>query len=139
MFSTILIGSFLIFLGIAMHYLIALDGDILYANIFLVFFCFAGVYVIISSVIKIVKKHYILSNGRRFKAKIIDYQDDNSIKINGIPALDLVVTYDAGDDIERVLVVPTHEHSNVSYPIGSTGDIYILGDEVAMDKDSIRR
>lgn len=79
----------------------------------------------------------IIKNGRKHYGVIVDYSDDTSVYINGIPQANIVVKYMPYDK-EMTGHFKTDSTNTSQYPIGSTVCIYEWKNQYAWDKKIVR-
>lgn len=68
--------------------------------------------------------------------RIVEYLDDSSIRINGMPIL-VIVCLD--ESTGQTYIYNTKQVSEWKYPMDSFIDVYVLNDIVFADKNSIRK
>ena len=101
--------------------------------IFPLIFTFVGIYLIKSALKANDHYKYIIKNGERAIATIIDYEDNYSELINNRPLLDLIVVFNIHGQkkIGRIATSTTNESL---YPIKSNVEVAILANEIVMVK-----
>lgn len=67
--------------------------------------------------------------------KIVEYDDDRSVLINGVPLLRIICL---DESTQRVYNIGTGTTNEWKYPIGSYIDLYELNGYVTIDKNSVR-
>ena len=77
-----------------------------------------------------------LINGKKIHGVIIDYEDDNSVIINGVPILVVIVRADLGGRFKD-FGVNTHQTRENTFPRGAECDIYLYNDKVFIDPNSV--
>ena len=67
--------------------------------------------------------------------KIVEYDDDRSVLVNGVPLLRIICL---DESTQRVYNMDTGTINEWKYPIGSYIDLYELNGYVTIDKNSVR-
>lgn len=108
--------------------------------VFLIFglvFLIAGIKLICDCLRKMNKDRVTIKEGHKIpNCKIIEYGDDCTILVNGVPLLEIICLDLATQNVYRVSTGTTSE---VKYPIGSYVNLYELNGYVTLDKNSIRK
>ena len=79
---------------------------------------------------------YALVNGKKIHGVIIDYEDDNSVRINGVPLLVVIVRAELNGKFQD-FGVNTHQTTENPFPRGAECDIYLYNDKVFIDPNSV--
>ena len=74
--------------------------------------------------------------GQKFQGIIIEYQDDMSMQINGVPVLVIVVRCIIGGQV-RDFIYNTRQTSESKYPLGAFCDLYLYLNEPYVDEKTI--
>lgn len=83
---------------------------------------------------KNIRKNTLKNGTFLCRAYIVDYQDDTTVIVDGMPWLSIVCK-----DVDRdtYYVLDTQQTGEEDYPIGATLDIYKWKDNMTYDPDSI--
>ncbi|MBP3237566.1 MAG: hypothetical protein J6M24_00555 [Lachnospiraceae bacterium] len=100
--------------------------------------CFGGVgYYMIYLGIKMRKKRKnAFALGKKIHGVIIDYEDDNSVRINGVPLLVVIVRAEIEGKF-RDFGVNTHQIKEDVYPRGAECDIFLYENELFIKPESV--
>lgn len=82
-------------------------------------------------------KKNIIKNGKRHLGKIVDYEDDYSMTVNGVPLAYVVVEFTPYGEVVKGKF-KTGSTMPSKWPIGSTVYIYELDKEYAWDKKIVK-
>ena len=100
---------------------------------FTLIFILVGIYLIKSALKSNDHYKYIIKNGIRTTATIIDYEDNNTMYINDRPLLDLIVVFDLHGK-KRIGRIATSTTNESLYPIKSNVEVAILANEIVLVK-----
>lgn len=77
------------------------------------------------------KKKKIISQGVSLQARIIDYEDNTSSYLNGMPLLDLIVLFEMSG-IKKIARLGTSTSNISKYPINSQVEVSVLGNQIVL-------
>lgn len=120
------------FVGLMIGYIFSQELFILLmAILFLLVFCGIGVPFLVMGIKEYTHRKNIISAGTHTQAKIIDYDDNTTTYVNGVPLLDLIVVFDfyGGQQIAKVA---TNSSDESKYPINSMVEVSILNNEIVL-------
>lgn len=75
--------------------------------------------------------------GRKFLGVIVDYDDDTSMYVNGMPLLSIVMKADIGGTAQFI-GCSTKQCDESKYPKGAFIDFYFLGGDIYIDPETVR-
>lgn len=106
---------------------------LLFALLFGIVFCGIGAGTFIAGFKTYRHRKEILSFGHRTKARIIDYDDNTTTYINGVPLLDLIVLFEQ-HGATKIAKLSTNSTHSTQYPINSMVDVSVFGQEIILVK-----
>lgn len=75
----------------------------------------------------------IINLGFHTKARVIDYDDNTTTYVNGVPLLDLIVLFEY-HGISKIAKISTNSTHSTQYPINSLVDVSVYGQEIILVK-----
>ncbi len=123
-----------IFVGMLIGYFLA--GDImflLFSLLFGIVFCGIGIGTFIAGFKTYRHRKEIINLGFHTKARVIDYDDNTTTYVNGVPLLDLIVLFEY-HGISKIAKLSTNSTHSTQYPINSLVDVSVYGQEIILVK-----
>lgn len=109
------------------------NGILVYICCFI--FGLVGVVLIKMGIDHILNDKKILKKGKKYIGTIVAYEDDNSIQVNGVPMLVLVVEYMSDTGTLEKQYVRTNTTREEGYPIGGSVRFCKLGEDALAIKE----
>lgn len=110
----------------------ALVFGVLFGGIFFV----VGLGLIYSWIAAERKKNNILKNGERVWGTIVDYADDCSLYVNGVPALDIIVRCNYRGE-SKLCRLKTQQTKEKKFPVGANILLAVYQEQVEFFKKSV--
>lgn len=125
-------GSLVLFLGLV----IADSTGVAVSSVLGGVFITVGVLLIVACTQVGRKNRYLVKNGTKVWGVIVDYEDDHSLIINGIPAYSIIVKCII-DGKTKICQLKTGRSNEIYYPIGSSIMLSYIDSNVAMVRDTV--